>query len=79
MGDSARKLNFMIKEEVAKELEALVPAGRRSKLVNEAISKELALYRRRVQTERLKELRKKTPKVSTDEIVAALRHDRERE
>jgi hypothetical protein len=78
MGQSARKLNFMISNEVAEELESLVPSGKRSKLVNEAIHKELALYRRRLQTERLMELRRKSPKLSTDEIVSAIRSDRER-
>lgn len=78
MAHAARKLNFMIKNEVAEELEALVPPGQRSRLVNEAIVKELALFRRHAQTEKLMELRRKSPKLSTDEIVSAVRKDRER-
>jgi hypothetical protein len=78
MAHSARKINFMIRNEVAEELEAIVPSGQRSKLVNEAITKELALFRRRLQTEKLMDLRKKSPKLATVEIVAAVRNDRDR-
>jgi len=78
MAHTARKLNFMIKNEVAEELETLVPPGQRSRLVNEAIVKELALFRRHAQTEKLMELRKKSPKLSTEDIVSAVRNDRVR-
>lgn len=78
MAQSARKCNFMIKTEVATELEQLVPQGQRSKLVNEAIVKELALYRRNAQTERLMALRKLSPKLTTSEIVDAVKYDRKR-
>ena len=69
MAHSVRKLNFMIKNEVAEELEALVPPGQRSRLVNEAIVKELTLFRRQAMTEKLMGLRKKSPMLSTDGIV----------
>ena len=78
MAHLARKLNFMIKNEVAEELESLVPAGQRSRLVNEAIVKELALFRRQALTEKLMALRNKSPKVSTDQIVSAVGNDRKR-
>ncbi len=78
MAQSARKCNFMLKNDVADELEQLVPQGQRSKLVNEAIVKELARFRRAAQTEKLLELRKLTPKLTTGEIVEAVRHDRSR-
>jgi len=39
MPTSARKLNFMIRNEIARDLEALVPAGERSRTVNEALAK----------------------------------------
>jgi hypothetical protein len=78
MAHSVRKINFMIKNEVAEELEAIIPSGQRSRLVNEAITKELALFRRKLQTEKLMDLRKKGPKLSTVKIVAAVRKDRER-
>ncbi|OGR29103.1 MAG: hypothetical protein A2X83_03990 [Desulfuromonadales bacterium GWD2_54_10] len=78
MAQASRKLNFMIKNEVAVELETFVPQGQRSKLVNNAIVKELALFRRNALTERLMALRNKTPILSTDEIVEAVNHDRQR-
>jgi hypothetical protein len=78
MAQSARKCNFMLKNDVADELEQLVPQGQRSKLVNEAIVKELAHFRRAAQTEKLLELRKLIPKLTTCEIVEAVRHDRSR-
>ena len=78
MAHAARKLNFMIKNDVAIELETLVPQGQRSKLVNNAIVKELALYRRNVLTGRLMALRSLTQKISTDEIVEAVSNDRNR-
>ncbi len=77
MPASARKLNFMIRDEIARELEALVPAGERSRTVNDALAKELLSIRRRKLTERLRTLRKKGPAVATGDIVAALRKDRE--
>jgi hypothetical protein len=78
MAQAARKLNFMIKNDVAVELETLVPQGQRSKLVNNAIIKELALFRRNILTGRLMALRNLTPKISTDEIVEAVSNDRNR-
>ena len=78
MAQAARKLNFMIKNDVAVELETLVPQGQRSKLVNNAIIKELALFRRNVLTGRLMALRSLTPKISTEEIVEAVSNDRNR-
>jgi len=74
---SGRKINFMIRDEIARDLEALVPAGERSRTVNDALAKELLFLRRRKLTERLRTLRKKGTAVATEEIVAALRKDRE--
>ena len=79
MSHSARKLNFMISEEVAEELEKLVPAGKRSRVVNEAIRKELERLRRESLTERLHLLRESGPLYTASEIAADLRQDRRRE
>lgn len=76
MANTARKLNFMIKGDVARELESLVPAGERSRVVNEALARELLAIRRRKLTDRLRTLRKKGPPIATEDIVAALRKDR---
>lgn len=78
MAQTAKKLNFMIKEEIARELAELVPPGERSRVVNAALERELLAIRRRKLTERLRALREKSPPLSTEKIVSALRRDRER-
>jgi hypothetical protein len=67
----------MIRDEIARDLEALVPAGERSRTVNDALAKELLSIRRRKLTERLDTLRKIGPTITTEEIVAALQKERE--
>ncbi|OGR19554.1 MAG: hypothetical protein A3K53_06660 [Deltaproteobacteria bacterium RIFOXYB2_FULL_66_7] len=79
MSPSARKLNFMIRDEIARELEALVPAGERSRTVNDALAKELLSIRRRKITLRLRAARGKGPALGTEKIVAALRRNRGRD
>ncbi len=69
----------MIKTELAEEFEAIVPAGMRSKVVNEALSKELMRIRRQKAVEKLMTLREKCPVISTDEILEVLRADRARD
>jgi hypothetical protein len=78
MSEKARKLNFMIRDDLAKELEELVPPGKRSKVVNEAILKELTAIRRQKLTQRLLAVREKSPSLSTEEIVSTLKQDRRR-
>jgi hypothetical protein len=72
-----KKVNFMINDEVRKELERLVPSGERSKVANEALKKELNSIKRKRLTEKLLLLRSKQS-LSTREIVAALKKDRTR-
>ena len=78
MAQSAKKLNFMIRNDIARELEDVVPPGERSKVVNEALAKELAAIRRKTLTDRLRAVREKSPSLATTEIVATLRKDRKR-
>lgn len=78
MPPTARKLNFMIREEIARDLEALVPSGERSRVVNEALARELLAIRRRGITDRLREARERGPALGTKKIVADLRKDRSR-
>jgi hypothetical protein len=66
----------MIKNELVMELEELVPPGKRSKVVNEAIMKELMALKRQKLTEKLLVIKQKSPSLSTDEIVATLKEDR---
>jgi hypothetical protein len=54
-----------------------VPPGERSRTVNEALAKELLVLRRRKMTGKMRTLRKKGPSIATEDIVAALRKDRE--
>lgn len=78
MAETARKLNFMISHDVANELESLVPHGQRSKVVSEAIRKELARYKRWKLTERLLAIRGEAPAVSAEAVEKALVADRRR-
>ena len=78
MPSTARKLNFMIREDIARELGELVPPGKRSKVVNEALEKELLSIKRRKLTGKLLSLREQGPSVSTKDIVAMLKKDRKR-
>jgi hypothetical protein len=78
VAQKTKKLNFMIKNELVMELEELVPPGRRSKVVNEAIMKELMALKRQKLTEKLIAIKQKSPSLSTDEIVAALKEYRRR-
>lgn len=73
---TAVKSNFVLDEKVKEELESLVPSGKRSKVVNEAIKKELLRIKRKKLTERLMALRSKGPKIPMKEIRKDLEADR---
>ncbi len=76
MGQRSRKLNFLIEENICRGLESLVPSGKRSKVVNEALRKELELIRRKSAVERLFSTPNKGKDFSSQEIVDALTKDR---
>jgi len=76
MAQKSRKLNFHIEESICRGLESLVPAGKRSKVVNEALRKELELIRRKNAVERLFSTPNKGKGFSSHEIVDALSKDR---
>lgn len=78
MAIALKKANFFIEEDVRKEMEALVPAGSRTKVINEALRKELLRIKRGRVTERLMELKSKSTSVSQREIVQLLKKDRKR-
>jgi len=71
-------LNFFVEEDIRKELDELVPAGQKSKIINEALRKELLRIRREKVTKKLELLKPKGPKVSQKEIVKLLKQDRRR-
>ena len=76
MAQKSRKLNFLIEESICSELETLVPAGKRSKVVNEALRKELELIRRKNAVEKLFSAPNKGKVFSNQEIVDSLSKDR---
>jgi hypothetical protein len=76
MSSTAKRINFLIDESVSKDLAELVPAGKRSQIVNEALRKELELIRRKKAISRLAQRTAKGKRLSTREIVSALERDR---
>jgi hypothetical protein len=77
MGQTSRKINFLIDNDVAREMESLIPVGKRSKVVNEALRRELELIKRRSAVDKLLDESGRGKKVSTAAIVAGLSSDRE--
>ncbi len=78
MGATLKKLNFFVEEDVRREMETLVPTGRRARVINEALRRELLRIKRERAAEKLKALKSGGAAVSGREIVAALRKDRKR-
>jgi hypothetical protein len=74
----ATKVNIVLDDDVKSELDKLVDAGLRSRVINSALRKELMLIRRRKLSTRLDDLRQKTKPVSTRNIVDLVRRDRGR-
>jgi len=70
------KVNIVLDDDVKSELENLVATGLRSRVINNALRKEL--MRRRQVADRLDALRRKTKPISTGEIVRLVRRDRDR-
>ena len=72
------KVNIVLDDDVKAELDRLVASGMRSRVINEALRKEL-LHRMRLElAEQQDRLRARTKPVSTREIVRILRRDRSR-
>ena len=69
MGRRSRKLNFLVEESICRSLESLVPVGKRSKVVNQALRKELELIRRERVLERLVAVSQKGKRFSSKELV----------
>lgn len=72
------KVNIVLDDDVKRELDRLVESGSRSRVINQALRKELLQVRRRGVSVSLKRLRKRTKPVATREIVELLRRDRRR-
>lgn len=76
MGRNSRKMNFLVEESVCRDLETLVSSGKRSRVVNEALKKELELIRRKRAVERVLTAPPKGKKFSTQEILDSLVNER---
>ncbi len=72
------KVNFILDEDVRQELNELVPPRKRSRVVNEALRRELLRRRREMVHERLKALRERVKPMTDREIVESVRRDRAR-
>ncbi len=72
------KLNVSIDDRLRDELFKLIPPRRRSQVVNEALRHELLRRKRRQATEAVHRLRKRSATLTGQEIVDAVRRDRER-
>jgi len=70
------KLNFIIDQEVKETLEKYVPSGSRSRVVNDALRKELDLLKRKEITAQLAEIRDKNVVMDTAEIVIEVKKGR---
>lgn len=78
MRGTLKKINVFVEEDIRKELDELVPDGQKSKVINEALRKELLRIKREKTTGRLMALKSKVTLVSNREIVEALKKDRRR-
>ena len=76
MRRNVKKLNFMIEEDIRRELEQLIPAGKRSMVVNDALRKELERIRRKSSIEKLLNSNLKGKRYSNSEIIDGLAMDR---
>ncbi len=76
MERSSRKMNFLIEETICRDLSEIIPPGKRSHFVNEALRKELEHIRRQLAVRKLIESSAATKKFSTREMVEELAGDR---
>ena len=76
MGKTARKLNFLIEESICRELEILVPSGKRSKVANEALRRELERISRKDVVDKILSTGTKGKKFSNRQIIETLSKDR---
>jgi hypothetical protein len=76
MAKAARKLNFLIEESICKDLEVLVPLGKRSKVANDALRKELERISRKDVVDKILSMGEKGKKFSNRRIIETLSKDR---
>jgi len=74
----SRRINVMIDEDTWGFL-ARVPAGERSRAINDALRSWITRRRRKDAVREMDALRVEMPRVSTDEVSRWIREDREQE
>lgn len=74
----AIKVNVVLDDDVKADLDRLVRAGKRSRVINVALRRELDTIRRRGASARLDALRATSSPVTDDAIVKLVRQDRRR-
>ena len=72
------KVNIVLDDDVKADLDRLVESGKRSRVINTALRREIQLMSRRAANARLDEIRRRTKPVSTADIVKLVRRDRGR-
>lgn len=72
------KVNIVLDDDVKEDFYRLVESGRRSRVVNAALRREILAIQRQQASRRLDELRRTTKPVSTAELVKLVRRDRRR-
>ena len=72
------KVNFVLDDDVKAALDRLVDSGKRSRVINTALRREMHLMSRRAANARLDEIRTTAKPVSTSDIVKRIRRDRRR-
>ena len=72
------KVNIVLDDDVKADLDRLVESGRRSRVINDALRREILAIQRQQAAARLQELRRATPRASTADLVRLIRRDRTR-
>jgi Arc/MetJ-type ribon-helix-helix transcriptional regulator len=73
------KVNFVLDDDVKEQLESLVDRGKRSRVINDALRRELRHVRRSIAVDRLDELRVRTRPMTTGDLLRSIRSDRGRD
>jgi hypothetical protein len=72
------KINIVLDDDVKADLYELVESGKRSRVVNAALRREILAIRRQRANATLERLRASTGRVATAELVELVRRDRRR-
>lgn len=70
---NAKKINVMIHYQVLTDLKTLLPPGKRSGFINDAVEKQIALLKRKIACDNIDKLREKLNVYATTEEIIKLR------